>query len=117
MKKILPVLLFTLLPAFSSAQDSRRTRPTEGPSRPRVMVPARAKLAPVKTNALDENITLYLKGNFQGFVPLDLTLTGNGSSFSSDLITKAAKEGDPPVISKMNGDKLTLTITKPEKAE
>lgn len=94
MKNKLIVLVLALTTAISSAQNSTRD------PRPRVIFsqPTPSRPAPPAAQALEENITLHLQGNFQGFVPLNLELTGNGSVFTIDLIVKPEKEGEQPTI-------------------
>ncbi len=101
MKTLIPILILALSPAVSSAQERRAPRP-QGPT---VRIPQSTKSqggnsrnTTAQNQFLDENITLQLKGDFQGFVPLDIALTGNGREFKTDVTTKPTKDESPPVI-------------------
>lgn len=98
MKNTLLILTFAVTSAISSAQTDpnktvRRVRPVAAPVRKNP-----AKATPINLN---ENITLHLEGNFQGFIPLDIELTGNGNRFQTELVTPSSEKetGQPTIIS------------------
>lgn len=106
MKKTIILLILGLTTALSSAQRS--------PSRGRGNVPPLSGKAATQpghvstTSGLEENMTLRLAGNFHGFFPLDLELTGTGPVFKIDLIHQPENEGDQPIIVTIRA---TVTLT------
>lgn len=91
-EKTLIILAAILITASSFAQNT--------PTRSRTSRSASTrKVETVKsTNAIAENITLQLKGDFQRFVLLDIELTGTGPRFSTDLMIPTDEKAMPPSI-------------------
>jgi hypothetical protein len=88
------------IPHPAPGKSDVRTPPIPGRAVPsiRADIPRPFAPQPPAKTPIKRNITIQVGGNFQGFVPMDLALTGTGPTFRTDLITRSSESDIPPTV-------------------